>query len=153
MELPATFRSKPTGILPLVLGALAFVALGFWVRRFNPAIGYLAIGFFGLCAVGIGLNLLPNSSYLRLTQEGFTICTMFKRRSVRWADVSKFGIASIGTRKTIGWDLSQSPSTAEKAATIMTGYASTLPDTYGLTAEELADLMNRLRNEHTSPLV
>jgi hypothetical protein len=137
----------------MVLGALAFVAIGFWVRRFDPAIGYLAMGFFGLCAVGIGLNLLPNSSYLRLTREGFTVCTMFKCRSIRWVDVGKFGVAHIGARKVVGWDPPQSPSTAEKAAAVMTGYGSILPDTYGLTTEELVNLLNRVRDEHAAQTI
>jgi hypothetical protein len=49
----------------MLLGALAFVAVGVWVLSFEPVIGYLSIGFFGLCALAFGVNLLPNSSYLR----------------------------------------------------------------------------------------
>jgi hypothetical protein len=96
----------------------------------------------------LDLNMLPNSSYLRLTNEGFTVCTMFKKRSVAWQDVSKFGVTSVAVRKIVGWDPSHAPSTAEQAATVVTGYSSTLPETYGLTAEELAELLNRLRDEH-----
>jgi len=134
-------------MLPLVLGALVFVALRVFVLKWEPSIGYLSIGFFGLCAVALGLNMLPNSSYLRLTNEGFTVYTMFKKRSVAWQGVSKFGVTSVAVRKIGGLDPSHAPSTAEQAATVISGYSSTLPETYGLTAEELAELLNRMREE------
>jgi hypothetical protein len=150
MELPATLRSSRKEMLPLLLGALFFVALGVWVASFEPAIGWLAIGFFGLCAVGLGVNFLPNSSYLRLTREGFTFCTMFKRRSVAWREVSKFGVTRIGVRNIVGWDPSHGPAGFDDTAKVLTGYASTLPETYGLTAEELAELLNCLRDEYAT---
>jgi hypothetical protein len=74
---------------------------------------------------------------------------MFRSRSVAWREVNKFGVNRIGVRNIVGWDPSQTPSTVEKAATVLSGYASTLPETYGLTAEELAELLNRLREENS----
>jgi hypothetical protein len=35
----------------------------------------------------------------------------------------------------------------------MCGYASAMPDTYGLKPEELAELLNRLRDEHTAQII
>src|ERR1700720_3258355 len=121
MELRVTLGSSRKQMLPMLLGALAFVALGGWVRSFEPAIGNLSIGFFGLCAVAFGVNLLPNSSYLRLPREGFTVCTMFRCGSVRWAKVSKFGVTRIRVRNIVGWDPSHHGSKFDDTARMMTG--------------------------------
>jgi hypothetical protein len=137
-------------MLPMLLGALVFVAVGVWVVSFEPVIGYLSIGFFGLCAVAFGVNLLPNSSYLRLTREGSTVCTMFRSRSGAWREVNKFGVNRIGVRNIVGWAPSHPASKFDNTARVITGYASTLPETYGLTAEELAELLNRWRDEHAT---
>jgi hypothetical protein len=42
------------------------------------------------------------------------------------------------------------PRGVDDTARVMTGYASTLPENYGLTAKELAVLLNRLRDEHAT---
>jgi hypothetical protein len=148
MELPVTLRSSRKKTLLMLGGSLAFVAAGFWLTLEQPLTGYLCVVFSGLCAVVFCVNSLPNSSYLRLTPEGFTMCSMFQCRSIEWRHVSKFGVSHIGTRKMVGWDPAHPISKVGKATKLLSGYVSALPDTYGLTAENLADLLNRLRDEH-----
>ncbi len=67
-------------MLLMLLGSLAFVGAGFLMLSDSPITGCLSIIFFGLCAVVFAVSLLPNSSYLRLTPEGFTVCSMFRSR-------------------------------------------------------------------------
>jgi hypothetical protein len=67
---------------------------------------------------------------------------------VDWQSVSKFGVTEMGTRKMVGWDPVEAQSTAPTVTKGITGYASTLPDTYGLTAQQLAELLNQLRDEY-----
>jgi hypothetical protein len=140
-------------MLLMLVGSLAFVAAGFWMLSDYRVSGYACIIFFGLCALAFCVNLLPNSSYLRLTREGFTICSTFRSRSIEWRHVGTFGVTRIGTRKMVGWDPSHPVSKLGKANRVMCGYASALPDTYGFKAEELAELLNRLRDEHTSQII
>lgn len=40
-----------------------------------------------------------------------------------------------------------------KANKAICGYASALPDTYRMKAENLADLLNRLRDEHAAQII
>ena len=137
-------------MLLMLLGSLVFVAAGIWMLPDYPVSGYLSITFFGLCALIFCVNLLPHSSYLRLTCEGFTVCSTFRSRSIEWRHVGTFGVTRIGTRKMmVGWDPSHSVSKLGNANKVMCGYASALPDSYGMKAEELAELLNRLRDEHT----
>ena len=135
-------------MLTLLAGSLAFVAIGVWIRGDHPVSGYASIIFFGACAAVSCVNLLPKSSYLTITHQEFTMCSMLRRRSIEWHHVSPFGIAWIGSRKMVGWDPAHEISTVGKATKAFSGYVSALPDTYGLDAEELAVLLNRLRDEH-----
>src|ERR1700687_4387625 len=104
MELPVTLRSSRKKYLFLLVASLAFVAAGVWLPTEHPVVNYLGIVFCGLGAVVFCVNLLPNSSYLRLTRGGFTMCSMFRCRSIEWGHVSEFGVTRIGTRKMVGWD-------------------------------------------------
>lgn len=150
MELPVTLRSSRKKTLLMLAGSLAFVAGGIWMAHDQPSTGYSGIIFFGLCAVTFGVQLLPNSSYLRLTAEGFTTCSLFRCHTVRWQHVRTFGVGRIGLKKVVGWDPAADLPGVLKATKAISGYASTLPDTYGLRAEELAALLNRLRDEHAT---
>ncbi len=122
-------------------GSLVFVVLGFWMRSDHPVSGYVSIVFFGVCVLVFCVNLLPNSSYLRLAGEGFTVCSTFRSRFIEWRHVGTFGVTRVGTRKMVGWDPSHPVSTLGKTNQVMCGYASALPDTYGLRPEELAELL------------
>jgi hypothetical protein len=53
------------------------------VARLGNAVGYLGIAFFGLGLVVFVIKLVPNSSYLRVTQEGFTVCSLFRCHTVQ----------------------------------------------------------------------
>jgi len=103
------------------------------------------VAFFGLGFVVFVIKLLPNSSYLRVTQEGFTVCSLFRCHTVQWADTSEFGIVDLGVKKMVAWN---SHTAAEKlpplfkASQAISGYRCALPETYGLSAEELRDLLN-----------
>jgi hypothetical protein len=63
--------------------------------------------------------------------------------------VSHFGVARIGLKKLVGWDPTHEISSAGKATKAISRYVSALADTHRLTAEELAALMNRLREQAT----
>lgn len=72
-----------------------------WMLSDSPVTGYPSIVFFGLCVLAFGICLLPNSSYLRLTREGFTVCSMFRCRFIDWEHVGEFGVTRIGLREMV----------------------------------------------------
>ena len=150
MELPITLRSSRKKMLVRLIASLAIVAAGFWLLPEEPSTGYSGIVFGGICAVVFCIQLLPNSSYLRLTPEGFTTCTLFRCHTVPWRHVRTFGVGRIWLKKVVGWDPAVELSGVVRATKFIAGYASALPDTYGLTAEELVTLLNRLRDEYAT---
>jgi hypothetical protein len=149
--LPTRLKPSLTKRLLLLLGALTFVVLGFWLRTSDSIIAYLNIGFFGLCAVVFLIQLHPHSAYLNLTPEGFTFCSLFRKHSVLWRDVESFTPIRIGSSKLVGWtftNLSKSSGRLVALNQKLTGTDAALPDTYGMRAEDLSELLNHLCAVH-----
>jgi hypothetical protein len=111
----------------------------------NPVGWLLAVpcGIFAL--IGVCL-LLPGCSFLELNEEGFTLCSMFRRESYRWDDVARFGVVLVGSRPKVAFHYAATSSTLspEGAAIAMQlgGYEAAMPTTFGLDPEDLAVLLN-----------
>ena len=101
---PMLLRPKPTKSLLVALGSLAFVLIGIWMVRSRDTFGWLAIVFFGLCLAVSLICLLPKASYLRLTPDGFIVGSLFRARTIRWEDVTGFGVGTVFTNKMVMFD-------------------------------------------------
>jgi hypothetical protein len=146
----------------LVLGiSLTFVVGGllalFWPRQPGAPekegawIMWACVGFFGLCAVVALLQFLPQSSCLRLGAEGFTIRTLYREQTYRWEDVDTFGVTRVRLNKMVGFNFAphfQRAARLRRVSAALVGFEGALPDTYGMKAEELADLMNQYKYRH-----
>jgi hypothetical protein len=112
-----------------------------------------SIIFFGLCAsVGL-IGLLPNSSYLTLTERGFLFASLFRKHFVPWSNVQSFVPVKIRLNSMVGWNYSPAFGKSQRLRALNTaiaGVEAALPDTYGMPAEQLAKLMNQLRDTHTN---
>ena len=134
----------------MLLGCSAFVVAGIVMLRNEPIAAYAAIAFFGLGAVVALVQLLPNSSYLELEERGFTICNLFRKSFMPWHEIAEFfpmtvggtGRPMVAVRFAPG---STANASARKFAVALAGAEGALPDTYGRTAEELAELLNGIR--------
>jgi hypothetical protein len=139
-----TLRTKPTKIILYLSGSLIFVAIG--VLTFEGTfISWLSIGFFGLCSLVFALLLLPNASYLQLTPEGFTMCSLFRSHSYSWSEIEDFAVGKMANTETVVFNHSpfyKNQNTLRKTNKKFFGFEAGLPDTYGMSAEKLADLMN-----------
>ena len=94
-------RPKPTKWLVVALGSLAFVLIGIWMVRSRDTFGWLAIVFFGLCLAVSLICLLPKASYLRLTPDGFIVGSLFRAHTIRWEDVTGFGVDRVFINKMV----------------------------------------------------
>jgi hypothetical protein len=98
------------------------------------------------------IALLPNSSFLTLTEDGFLFSSLFRKHFVAWSDVQAFVPVKIQLNNMVGWNYAPAFSQSQRLRTINTavaGVEAALPDTYGMPAAELADLMNQMRDIHT----
>lgn len=146
-------RLKPSPRRHFMLLALfgSFVGLGIFVLRDYSAFGWLTVVFFGLGALVALVALVPGSSYLELSPSGISVRTLYRTWQVNWSDVSGFFVSRIGGRTLVCWNYTSGYSAARRGRDISRNWAgveASLPGKYGLSAEELVDLLNRWRVEH-----
>lgn len=164
-----TLRPRRLKWILVLLGSAAFVAIGLAMMR-DPDVQprfmvYLTIGFFGLCGLAALLQLIPGSSYLRLSPEGLTIRTMWRDTTYQWKDIERFGVGEFATihgpfrqrHRMIGIDFvpgyQRGGITLQlmRASSTVSGFQGALPDNYGRDYEELAGYLNQLKARYTSP--
>ncbi len=112
--------------------------------------GIFVFAFFGFCAVVAAIQLVYRST-LTLTTDGFTFTALRRRVTRRWKDVDSFvPVHTSAFSGVVGIRLVGSPdqhSDLRKAARNVWGYdGGALPDTYGMTVDELAALLNEWRD-------
>lgn len=117
------------------------------LRHDTVLLGWFEILFFGLCLLAGLAQLHPGCSYLQLDREGFTLCSLFRRHRFRWEEIEGFYVVFAG-REMVGWKFSAGCRAVAlfKLNRAIAGCDAALPDTYGMSAEELASLMNQWRN-------
>ena len=139
------------------LGAL-FMHLGL-ARDIPEAVaefGWITLVFFAIGSVVSLVTVLPGAAGLTLTKDGFVVRSLFRGRAYRWSDVGEFAVTEVpygtGSKKLVGFDdrLAVEGLTA-RANVKLSGRNSALPDTYGLSAEDLARLMSRWRQKAALP--
>ena len=80
-----TFTATRSKAVFLVLGCIAFVVGGYFIRAEKPLIAWACMIFFGLgIPLGFAQLFWPNSSYLRLDAEGFEIGSLVGKKRVKW---------------------------------------------------------------------
>ena len=155
-------------MLLLLAGCSAFVAAGVFMLRADPSnwsglaaqaawrasVAWAAIVFFGLGVLVAIVNVLPGGSYLELDQRGFTMCNLFRKTFHRWEDLAEFFPLSLdGVKPMVALRYVpsyQGQASARRLATKLAGAEGGLPDTYGLSAAELARLLNKVRAEQSA---
>jgi hypothetical protein len=97
-----TFHASRGKAVLILLASIIFVAIGYFLRHEQPLIAWACMIFFGLgIPVGLVMIFSPNSTYLRLDQEGFEMGSFVKKTRIKWTDVQRFELASISGAKMI----------------------------------------------------
>ena len=133
-------------------GGVAFVAAGLWVMHDEPAWGWLAVGFFAVVALVGALMLLPGAGGLRLDSDGFEMTSLFRRHRSRWTEVSEFEVVRLppSLQKMVVFDdVRTKDSALAKVSRSLAGRTGGLPDSYSLSHEDLAAIMNEWRARAT----
>jgi hypothetical protein len=142
--------SKVKTILLLLLCAAFGVGGGFMIADGQGAKGWFVALLFGLGAAVFIVQSIPGASYLEITPAGFVICSLFRRSALfPWRDVSPFTVAKLpphGKKMVMFSSSADTSKVLGKANRAMFGASGGLPDTYGMKAEALADLMNSRRS-------
>ena len=148
VSLPLRLHPSRLKMLGLLAVCLVFVALGLLMSREQPAMGYFCAAFFGLGIPVFSLQMLPGKSYLELAHDRFTTTSLFKRATVQWSDIAELRVIRIHGNKMVGWNYTAAYAgrgTGHAVSSALAGVHGALPDTYGMKAEALAELMDAIR--------
>ena len=107
-------------------------------------------------AAGFGAIMLrPGAASLRLDGNGFEITHIFRTESFRWNEVSDFGVISLGQGgQAVAFKTGKPrPDLWQRLNAVFSGGRDEcLPDTYGMEAESLVQLMNDWRHSATDSI-
>lgn len=113
--------------------------------------GWLTLGF-GLVGIAVFGVTLVRPNRLDLSADGFTTVTLGRRWSVAWSDCGEFGTWKdtfyAGSPTMVVFECrapTKGGAALKLAADALTGANAGLPETYGMSASELAALLNRYR--------
>jgi hypothetical protein len=158
---PVTLRVSRLKWFAVLAGGLGFVAIGVFmlrgdiggVDRWDVLIAWACLVFFGLVALVAAVMLLPGAGSLTLAAEGFETCNLFRRFRTPWQQASDFTVGEYDAQE--GWlarpqrlvvyDDSRCVGALADLNRRMLGRNGALPDTYGLSYDDLARLMTQWR--------
>jgi hypothetical protein len=124
----------------LLVISIGFVALGISLLDRNMLIAILNIVFFGICFIVFLLNLVPGSSYLKIDEKGIEMKNLFRTTFIPWQAVSSFETKWVAFNKLVIFNLNKNLA-GEKLKRRQGGF----PDTYGMSADKLAELLNEYK--------
>ncbi len=141
--------TPPVGRWRVILAFnLAFVATGLIMMLQGQRFGlYVALAF-GLLVLPLAMVALPGSAKLKIMRDGFIATVFYRGHMTRWSDVSEFKVAQMahgGQRILVYNDASLVQGSHLLSGSHYAGHNSAFPSTYGLSAEELARIMNHWR--------
>jgi hypothetical protein len=149
--LPETLELRPARFkwLIIFLISVTFVSIAVFLGPDDePLTRWGAGGFFALCGLIALPQMIGVGSSLSLDRDGFTCRTLFRSFRRRWVDCSEFAPAWVGPNQMVGFSTASDEAMHPRLAAVargLTGTAGALPDTYGHSADDLADVMNRFR--------
>ena len=140
----------------LFAGSVLFVAVSavMLAQDGGDAKAWSVVLFFALGAVGFAATLLPGSASLTLDMDGFRVKQFYFVRKSRWKNVTDIDAGYLPpspTKVVLYIDSQWSGWRLARWETTKLGYDAALPDTYGMSADDLAELMVQWRDKALSP--
>ncbi len=147
--LPVTFYPGKLKHTILALMSLAFVISGILIIKNGSKIGIFPAFFFGICFIVFVINLIPNSSYLKINEKGFEMRTLFRSTFIPWEVVNGFSVKKIAINKMVMIEFSSQYIDTSK----LKSGTGAFPDTYGMSAQQLAEIMSAYKAKATHNVV
>ncbi len=139
------FHASRVKAVLLLLGSVAFVAMGWWMKEQKPLIGWLCVVFFGLGIPAAFIMFLPGAMYLRLDREGLEMKSIGRKSRTLWKDVHSFNIGSIRGAKMIA--INYQPQYADQklarvVVNAVSGMEGAIPNSYNVSLVNLERVLN-----------
>lgn len=146
------YPSKMKWILLSLLGVALAAASALAIQSGKTGVGIAGLLLFGSMPIIGAVQLFTNLNYLSLDRDGFEYASLGRKHRFNWADVSDFAVFTIrqGLFVTNKMVVFNSKSIDQKRmarlSRLFSGRSGGLPDTYGMKAEALVDLMRRYQS-------
>lgn len=143
-------RPRKAKTVLLIIVSLLFVIGGKFMIEDGKQMGWFVSLFFGLCFLVFMVQLIPGASQLKLSEEGFTLTSLFRSHFTKWEDVVSFEEGYIGGKKSVMFNYVESHRkylVGKNIAKGLSDFEGALPDSYGLKVSELRALMNGRRKK------
>ena len=150
---PVIFVPSRTKWWLLTMTSGLFTVSGIFLILNGEAAGIPVAALFGFCtAIGM-IWLLPGASLLRLDASGFGVTRFFRAEVFHWNEVSDFGVWAFWFNAMVVFKVAKPRlSLLERSnAALADGRNGYLPDTYGLKAEDLLQIMTVWQHLATDP--
>lgn len=137
----------------LFLISTAFVALGIFLLKKEPAIAWGSICFFGLGVIVSLIQFHPDASYIKLNDQGFEVRNLFRSYFIKWSYITDLRIVSIKGTKMIVFDLTSeygSLSLGERIGKLISDNRGAVPSSYTISTNELLKLMQEYKEESST---
>lgn len=147
---PQVFRPIQLKNLILFFGCSAFVAIGIFIRNSDGKIRWGSIVFFGIGVIVSLIQFLPNSKYLKLTDNGFEVKGLFRSSFTKWTDVKNFREGQIRDVKMIFFDYTDNHkkwNNGKKIAKFLSGNEGAVQSSYNIKTDKLLNLMKEYKRK------
>ena len=145
---PVKLYSSRRKWLRLLFTCSLLAVAGLLMVLYGISGGWFFLVVFGVLSIISVAMLLPGASSLELDQEGFEVTRFYQRHRAHWQEVKRFEafLQYRSTEKMVIYDDVRSPDTLlVRVNKALAGHNAFLPDTYGLSGDELAWLMGQWR--------
>jgi hypothetical protein len=144
---PVTLRASLKRWGLMFAGCALFAVGGAWMIGSGQVMGWLGLVFFGIGTLIAALAMSPGASALTLDGTGFEITSLYRRSRTRWQDATDFTAARIPPARLrfVVYNNAQTGRRLAKINTFIAGRNASLPDTYRLSPDDLAQLMTQWR--------
>lgn len=144
--------------LGVTFGCVALTAGGACMIADGWPSGWIVVGFFGPVVLLSAAMLLPSSCYLRIGPDGFAVRYLFRSWSLRWSQVTRFGVwrpvGVFACGEMVVFNRSDDEAAGrmtQRVAVGLSGSQWALPTAYSVPATDLAELLNQYRAAFVSP--
>ncbi|WEK69393.1 MAG: hypothetical protein P0Y62_16355 [Candidatus Chryseobacterium colombiense] len=145
-NLPLTLRPGKLKNIILILISIGFICMGITLIERNLWIAILTIFLFGISLIVFSINLIPNTSYLKIDERGLEMKSLFRTTFIPWQVINGFTTKQIFVNKLVMFDIDEKFLKLSKIKSKQGAF----PDTYGMSAKKLAALLNDYKNQLNS---
>ena len=146
---PQIFKKKKGKLALLALLTPLLIWGGYLMLDDEPLIGWIGIILFGLAELGLLVQLLlPNAYYLKITEEGFEVKSLFRTQLTKWDEIKGLRKGSLQGNKMIMYDYTgkhRKWKNGKKVAKFLAGKEGALLSDYTIKTDELLALMEEYK--------